>query len=807
MRVAVVGAGKMGLPLAAQLAANGADVVACDIDPAVVTAIDAGDCPIDEPGVPELVAEAVSAGRLHATTDTAGAVCDREVVIIIVPALLGADRDIDVGPLGAASRAVAQGLQPNTMVIYETTMPVGGTRRLLAPQLETSGLSPGDDFDLVFSPERVKSQRVLRHLTVNPKVVGGHTPAAAARAEDFYGKYLGAPVTNVGTLEAAEMVKLAGMVYRDVTIALSNELARYAEAVGVDLPDLLPAINSDGEANLLSPGIGVGGHCTPVYPHFLLRDAERRGIAAGLAARARVVNDGQPAAVLDAVAGSTGPLAGRRVLVLGVAFRPGVNEHAYSSAFALRDALAERGADARFHDPLYSPAQLDDLGLPAGDLEQTPAPEVLVLNTAHEGYLALDWAALRGRGVRVVVDGRNVLDPDDIEDAGLHYHGVGRAVAPVSQEPPPVALARPELGEDEAQAVADVVRSGWIMQGPRVAKFETDFAEFVGSPHACAVSSGTAALHLALLAAGVGPGSQVVTVSHSYIATANAVRHCGAVPVFVDIDPHTYNLDPAVLEDAITSETAAVLVVHQMGMPADMAAIRTIAQWRGLPVVEDAACAAGSEILLDGRWQRIGAPHGDIACFSLHPRKVLTTGEGGVITTRNADWDDRVRTLRQHGVRRSATGVELISEVGFNYRLTDMQAAIGSRQLARLEGLVAHRRGLVDRYRERLAVSDVVHLPVEPSYARSNWQSFCVRLDPASDAAAVRAALAAGGIASRPGIHNAHEMPPYRDETRLPYSEAAARHGIMLPVHSGMDDAAVDRVVATLLAAVTKAAP
>lgn len=811
----MVGAGKMGLPLACAFASHGAEVVACDINAAVVDAINAGRCPIEEPGVRELLARGRAAGLLSASTDTAAAAAGSDVVVVIVPALLGDDRDVDTRPLEAASRDIARGLRPGTLVSYETTMPVGGTRRLLLPALESGGLRAGTDFQLAFSPERVKSGSALRKLSATPKIVGGIDAASSARAAAFYRQYLGTEVVEVGGLEAAEMVKLAGMVYRDVNIALANELAGYAEAAGVDLAALIPAVNTDGESALLSPGIGVGGHCTPVYPHFLIQDAARRGVSASLAERGRRINDRQAAHALDGLERDWGELRGRRALVLGLAFRPGVKEHTLSSAFLIGHELRARGADVRLHDPLFSDEELSSLGFQAGGFEPDPneawTPEVLVLNTAHPEYARLSWIRLRERGLQAVIDGRNFWDPATVRAAGLHYRGIGRPPAK-SGRPRPLAVARPVLGEAEAEAAAAAVRSGWVMQGPQVEALEREFAAFVGAPFACAVSSGTAALHLALLALGVGPGDEVVTVSHSYVATANSVRFCGAQPVFVDVQPDTFNIDPLKVEAALTPRTRAILCVHQLGMPCNLEALVAIARGHGLQLVEDAACAAGSEIRWQGSWEPIGRPRGDLACFSFHPRKVITTGEGGMVTTSRPAWDRDVRRRRQHGLaastaeRHRAGGGESVHEVvGYNYRLTDIQAAVGREQLRRLPSIVARRRRLAQCYRERLAERvPAVRLTSEPDWARSNWQSLCVRLPAAVAPSVVARALGEQGIATRPAVSNAHQEPAWAGaglRFPLPESERARRECLVLPLTDDLTPTDVDRVVDVLAAA------
>src|SRR5262245_37364255 len=202
-----------------------------------------------------------------------------------------------------------------------------------------------------------------------------------------------------------------------------------------------------------------------------------------------------------------------------------------------------------------------------------------------------------------------------------------------------IPIAKPWVGEAEADSVRRPLLSGWLTQGPEVAAFEREFAAYVGAKHACAVSNCTTALHLALLAAGVQPGDQVITVSHSFIATANSIRYCGAIPVFVDIAAGSFNINAELIEQTINARTKAILCVHQIGMPCDLEKITTIARRHNLAVIEDAACAVGSEILWQGSWEKIGKPHGDAACFSFHPRKLLTTGDGGMITTASSKWD------------------------------------------------------------------------------------------------------------------------------------------------------------------------
>lgn len=413
-----------------------------------------------------------------------------------------------------------------------------------------------------------------------------------------------------------------------------------------------------------------------------------------------------------------------------------------------------------------------------------------------------------------------------------------------------IPIAKPDIGEKEAAAAREVILSGWVTQGPKVKQFEEAFASYAGSKYACAVSSCTTALHLALLTVGVKPGDVVVTVSHSFIATANAVRHCGAEPVFVDIESETYNMSPEALDkcikedcEAIDNElfyknilnftkresplanvirrqnqklkskrygigrVAAILPVHQMGMPCNLSAILRLANKFNIPVVEDAACAIGSEISFDkGRtWGKIGKPHGNIACFSFHPRKVITTGDGGMLVTNTPEFDQKFRLFRHQGmsvsdiVRHESKSIifEEYPILGYNYRMTDIQAAIGIEQLKKLPKFIDKRKKIDKLYRKYLKDISWLKLPIEHDYARCNWQSYPVRVltnSPVSRNELMQYLLD-DGIATKPGIMNAHQEKVYSNQkSKLPESEEAREKVVLLPIYQNLSEEDIKRI-------------
>jgi len=421
VRAVVVALGKVGLPLAVQLARAGHEVVGCDIDAEVVMTVAAGRAPFPgEEGMAQPLEEAAAAGRLRATTDTAAAVgSGPDLVALVPPLVVDAVGLPDWGPLDAVCAAVGAGLQPGTTVALETTVPVGTTRGRVAPALEAaSGLTAGRDFHVVFSPERVSSGRVLRDLATYPKLVGGLDPAGEARGTELYAAFLEAEVRALGSAETAELAKLAETTYRDVNIALANEFARHADELGVDVATVIEAANSQPYSHIHRPGVAVGGHCIPVYPRFYLAGHP----AAMLPAMGRVVNEQMPSYAAELLGQALGGLDGARVALLGIAYRGGVRETAFSGARALAGALEAAGAQVLAADPLYSSVEVEAEGFVPWD-GASPV-DGAVLQADHPEYATLTPADLPG--ARAVVDGRWMLDPGPFRAAGVAIRRIGR---------------------------------------------------------------------------------------------------------------------------------------------------------------------------------------------------------------------------------------------------------------------------------------------------------------------------------------------------------------------------------------------
>jgi nucleotide sugar dehydrogenase len=424
-RVAVVGAGKMGLPLAAQFSDHGWHVTAVDVQQAVVDSINEGRSHVEEePGLAELVRKAHTGGRLWATTDGAEAARVSDVVVLIVPVMLDDTQQPDYRHMDAAVDSIAPGIHRGSLVIFETTLPVGDTRERFTPRLEAaSGLKADDDFFVAFSPERLYSGAALRNLATYPKLVGGIGPASTARAATFYDAVLDTEVVAMSSAEAAEFSKLADTTYRDVNIALANEFARYAERVGVDIHEVIAAANSQPYSHIHQPGLGVGGHCIPVYPHFLLSRAPELEMVE----LARRTNDAQIGVAIRAIQQELGGLEGVPILVLGLTYRHGVKEMAYSRALPLIERLTHQGAIVSAFDPLLAADETARCCATPYAWGDAGPFRAIVTQTGDPLFATLDLDLFPD--LEVVFDGRDSLRGLVLPE-GVAYRGIGVPARP-----------------------------------------------------------------------------------------------------------------------------------------------------------------------------------------------------------------------------------------------------------------------------------------------------------------------------------------------------------------------------------------
>jgi nucleotide sugar dehydrogenase len=432
-KVTVVGLGKIGLPLAVQYAQHGKRVIGCDINPWVVEMINEGQSHVlEEPGLALGVAHAVRQGLLSATENTPGAVSQADVVVIIVPAVIDEKHEVDFATIDAATTAIGEGLQPGTLVIYETTLPVGTTARRFRQILErTAGLQAGQDFFLAYSPERVSSGHIFRDLCIYPKVVGGIDEKSTTAAVAFYRSVLDAEIITMASTDEAEFVKLIETTYRDVNIALANEFACYADAHGLNVAAAIVAANSQPYSHIHTPGVGVGGHCIPVYPYFLLAGLDKADYHSPdsqlhmlmLPRFARRINDAMAQYAVRRIEAVIGSLASQSVLILGLAYRSNVHEAAFTSAKLLQNALIECGSIVYADDPLFNAEEIHASGYTPLIPEVEGGISAIILQADHQAYQSFDFR--RFAHCKVVLDGRGVLSREKIEALGMHYITIG----------------------------------------------------------------------------------------------------------------------------------------------------------------------------------------------------------------------------------------------------------------------------------------------------------------------------------------------------------------------------------------------
>jgi len=427
MKACVIGLGKIGLPLVAQYSSRGIEVIGLDVDEGVVGKLNKGESAVrEEPGLEEMIKEGFGKGLIKGTTNPEKAISESDVIVVIVPLIVDREMEPDFRALDDVTSKIGKSLSKGKTVIYETTLPVGTTRNRFKAALEKeSGLECEKDFYLAFSPERVNSGTIFRNLKEYPKIVGGIGPESGRKAKEFYEKALEPEVIVVEKPEEAEMVKLCGMVYRDTNIGLANEFARLAAKKGIDITKVIGCANTIPHTHILSPGIGVGGHCAPVYPHFLAKNERELGLEPLVTGGARKINDDMPAFAVGLLEKEMGCVKGKKILLLGLSYRGDVKEISFAPSLDVIRILKGKGADVYVHDPCFSRGEIETAGVAFAENEYAGA-DAAVLMSLHAQYRKLDAGKMKKSGVKFFLDGRNAFDREMFEKNGIKYTGVGR---------------------------------------------------------------------------------------------------------------------------------------------------------------------------------------------------------------------------------------------------------------------------------------------------------------------------------------------------------------------------------------------
>ncbi|MGZ8515896.1 MAG: nucleotide sugar dehydrogenase [Chitinophagaceae bacterium] len=421
-RISVIGFGKIGQAVAANILDKDISVTAIDIDPGLRKIFENGVYKTNEPGVSDILIAGYENNRL-VIADDFSQIKGSDSIIIAIPLLIDEQKRIVADPFLATMKRLAPFTENKMVIVIETSVPVGFGRNSVVPAMEWQGKKHGTDFLLAHSPERIKSGTMLEQLLQIPKVIGGVSKEATDCAYEIYQRFFKKELLyRVESIEAAEMLKLAGMIYRDVNIALSNQLAQLADITGVDFADLIPLINTDREANLLQPGIGVGGHCTPVYPYFLIENFKQAGLDFTLASQSRLINNQMADYAVSLVKDK---IKNKKALLLGLSFRPNVKEDSLSTAYLLNEVLLKSGFEVWVHDTEFSEREIKEKGFNAAAGIYDHESEVVFLVTMHNEYSEIDFEKLAGSGVEYFVDGRNTIDRDKVLNAGIQYIGIG----------------------------------------------------------------------------------------------------------------------------------------------------------------------------------------------------------------------------------------------------------------------------------------------------------------------------------------------------------------------------------------------